>query len=553
MDYHFEDSGRPGVAEYGLFRWIPATSQLRDFSPYLPTKAREREVTSVAETDDGDIWIGLGQPGGLFRLRADKFEEIHDVPEGTIKALLRDHAGRLWIATSQNGLGRIDQPSSTVVKVRRYGSNDGLSSDQIWCLAEDHSGIIYMGTARGVDRLNPASGELMHLTIADGLPPGDVRSAAVDSHGDIWFLGPHGLSKYSPQVAMNHEELETRIMGMRIGGIAQPISANGQTDIHMEPVPWYRNSVQLHFGTVDFLAPEQVRFQFRFERDAPDWSAPSPAEDLYFSNLAPGQYRLFVRAVTASSAKTTTAVVSFSILPPIWKQWWFIALATAGVLSLLYLWHRTYLNRRVGLERLRSQIAMDLHDDIGASLSRIAVMSEAIKARIKTDDSTAGSALGEIAETSRALVNGMSDIVWSVDPRRDCLADLVARLRAFGSGILEPRGVQWTCEEVSGGGGYELSPDQRRHIYLICKEAINNVARHSGASIAALRIELRSGHLRAEIEDNGCGIQTRSSVGLGLQSMQLRATRLGGTVELGQKDIAGVRIRLSVPLKRRRA
>lgn len=192
---------------------------------------------------------------------------------------------------------------------------------------------------------------------------------------------------------------------------------------------------------------------------------------------------------------------------------------------------------------------MDLHDDIGASLSRIAVMSEAIKTRVKTEDSAATSALGEIAETSRALVNGMSDIVWSIDPRRDCLADLVARLRAFGSGILESRGVRWTCDEVSGAGGYELSLDQRRQIYLICKEAINNIARHSGASMAALRIELRNDHLRADIEDNGCGIQALSSFGLGMQSMQLRARRMGGTVELGRNDAVGVRITLSVPLK----
>ena len=539
--------------KFGLFRWRPATSELRDFSSYLPDKAREREVTAIAETADGTIWIGLGQPGGLFRLRAGKFVEIRDSPAGTVKALLRDHQGRLWIASSQNGVGRIDDPSSTDVKVRRYGSDDGLSSNQIWCLVEDHSGNIYMGTARGVDRLDPASGEWLHLTTADGLPPGDIRSATVDLHGDVWLLSPRGLSKYSPQFAIKRTHLETRITGVHIAGVAQPISANGETDVRMESVPWYRNSVQVHFGAVDFVAPEQVRFQFYLEGGAPGWSTPFSTEEVFFSNLAPGHYRVFVRAVTAFGVMDPTpAVVSFSILPPIWKRWWFIVSATAVTLSLLFLWHRTYLNRHLGLERVRSQIAMDLHDDIGASLSRIAVMSEAIKARIKADDPAAGSTLGEIAETSRTLVNGMGDIVWSIDPRRDSLADLVARLRAFGSGILEPKGVHWTCEEVSGARGYELSLDQRRHIYLICKEAINNVARHSGASIASLRIELRNHHLRAEIEDNGCGIRARSSAGLGLQSMQFRATRLGGTVEVSKNDASGVRITLSLSLKRRR-
>jgi ligand-binding sensor domain-containing protein/signal transduction histidine kinase len=535
--------------EFGLFRWTPATSELRDFSHLLPDKAREREVTSIAQTPDGDIWIGLGQPGGLFRLSGDKFVEIHDAPAGTVKALLQDRQGRLWIASSQSGLGRIDQPSSIDVKIRRYGRPDGLLSNQIWCLIEGRDGIIYIGTARGVDRLDPVSGELMHLTTADGLPAGDIRSAAADLYGNLWFLTPPGLSRYSPQIAMKRSPLETRVIGMQIGGVSQPISAIGETATHVEPVAWYRNSVQVQFRAVDFAEPEQVRYQFYLEGGTSGWSAPTSDGDVYFSNLAPGHYRMLIRAVSAvAGMDAAPAVVSFSISPPIWKRWWFIVLAMATALSLLFLWHRAHLGRRLALERIRAQIAMDLHDDLGASLSRIAVMSEAIKARMRTDEPV-GCALGEIAETSRELVNGMGDIVWSVDPRRDSVSDLVTRLRAFGSGILEPKGVQWTCEEVSGAGAYELSLDQRRQIYLICKEAINNVARHSGATHARLRIEVCKDHLHAEVEDNGCGIPARSNPGLGLRSMRMRAARLGGTVQISENQSSGVRIALSLSLK----
>ena len=406
-----------------------------------------------------------------------------------------------------------------------------------------------MGTARGVDRLDPVSGELIHLSSADGLPPGDIRSAAVDLHGNVWFLSPRGLSRYSPQLALKRARLETRITGLHIGGIAQPISAIGETNIRVDSVPWYQNSVQVHFSTVDFSAPEQIRFQFSLEGGEPGWSSPSSAEEVYFSNLAPGHYRILVRAAPVSGIMDDApAVISFSISPPVWQRWWFIVLAIAVVLSLLFVWHRTNLNRHLALERIRSQIAMDLHDDIGASLSRIAVMSEAVKKRVRADE-PAGSALGEIAETSREIVNGMSDIVWSVDPRRDSVSDLIARLRAFGSGLLEPKGVQWTCEEASGAGGYEISLDQRRQIYLICKEAINNIARHSGATVARLRIEIRNSRLHAEIEDNGCGIQARVHTGLGLQSMRMRAARLGGTIEVSENRAPGVCITVSLPLK----
>ncbi|MFL6305458.1 MAG: two-component regulator propeller domain-containing protein [Candidatus Sulfotelmatobacter sp.] len=540
--------------KFGLFRWTPANSELRDFSSNLPEKAREREVTSVAEMANGEIWIGLGQPGGLFRLRADHFEDIPDPLPGTVKAMLRDRHGRLWIASSQGGLGRVDDPSSEKPAVRKYTHADGLSSDQIWCLVEDRNEHIYLGTARGVDRLDPNSGEITHLTSADGLPPGDIRSATVDRHGNLWFLTSRGLSEYRPQTAIKPSRLETRVTGIHIDGVSAPISAIGETNISLKTIPWYRNAMQLDFGTVDFVAPEQVRYQFRLEGGVSGWSTPSSAQGVQFSNLAPGRYRVFVRAVPPGGVMDALpAVVTFSISPPFWKQGWFIILATTAALSLLFLWHRTYLNRQLGLERVRSQIAMDLHDDIGASLSRIAVMSEATKARLKNDDASASNALGEIAETSRTLVDGMSDIVWSIDPRRDRLRDVVARLRAFGSGMLEPKGVSWTCEDVSDAGTYELSPDQRRQLYLICKEAINNIARHSGASIATLRIQVRNAHLRAEIEDNGCGMQTRSGAGLGLKSMRTRAARLGGTVEVSDNNVQGVRIMLTLPMKKVRS
>lgn len=540
--------------EFGLFRWTPENSELRDYSSNLPDKAREGEVTSVAETANGEIWIGLGQPGGLYRLRAGHFEEVPDPLSGTVKAMLRDRHGRLWIASSQSGLGRVDEPSSENAVVRKYTPADGLSSDQIWCLVEDRNGYIYLGTARGVDRLDPNSEEITHLTSADGLPPGDIRSATIDFHGNLWFLTSRGLSEYRPRTAIKPSRLETRITGIHIDGVGAPISAIGETNTNLKTIPWYRNAMQVDFGTVDFVAPEQVRYQFQLEGGVPGWSTPSSAQGVQFSNLAPGHYRVLVRAVAPGGVMDALpAIVTFSISPPFWKRWWFIVLATTLALSLLFLWHRTYLNRQLGLERIRSQIAMDLHDDIGATLSRIAVMSEATMARLKNNDVLASNALGEIAETSRTLVDGMSDIVWSIDPRRDCLRDVVARLRAFGSGILEAKGVCWTCEDVSDAGACELPPDQRRQLYLICKEAINNIARHSGASIATLRIQVRNAHLRVEIEDNGCGMQMQSGSGLGLKSMRTRAARLGGAVEVSDNNAQGVRITVSLPMKKMRS
>jgi signal transduction histidine kinase len=206
------------------------------------------------------------------------------------------------------------------------------------------------------------------------------------------------------------------------------------------------------------------------------------------------------------------------------------------------------MERQLALERVRSRIATDLHDDIGASLSRIAVMSEAVKNRVSPEDSDSKRMLAEMAESSRLLVGGMSDIVWSIDPRRDHLGDVVSRLRAFGSDVLEPRGIRWVCEGPSDPLDQTLSPDQRRELYLLFKEAIHNIARHSQARNVFLRITREDSRLSAHIEDDGRGVPFGAKSGLGFASMQGRAARLGGELRIDGRPEGGTRAALSFPL-----
>jgi signal transduction histidine kinase len=216
------------------------------------------------------------------------------------------------------------------------------------------------------------------------------------------------------------------------------------------------------------------------------------------------------------------------------------------LIGLAYLWHRAQLERRVALERVRSRIAADLHDDIGATLSRVAVISEVVKNSVGVADADARRRLTELAETSRALVGNMSDIVWSIDARHDNIGDVMARFRAFGSDVLESRGIRWTCE---ASFRVRLSPEQRRDFYLIFKEAINNAGRHSQARNVALRVDLRNGRLCGEIWDDGSGFSDNGVCGIGIRSMRERAERLGGTFSIGPRSESGTIVRVELPLR----
>jgi ligand-binding sensor domain-containing protein/signal transduction histidine kinase len=532
---------------FGLMRWERATRRLHDYAGSLPPAVRVQNINVVSEAPPGQIWIGLTSPGGLFRLRGHRFEPLDGAPEGSITALYPDRSHRLWIATLEAGLGRIDHPDADRPVLRFYTHSQGLSANEVWTVTADREGRLYAGTYRGVDRLDPVTDRITHYSAADGLIPGTISTALTDRNGKLWFLSNRGLSRLDPAERPRSTPL-ARITGIRVAGEPYPISELGETSIGPLKFPSSRNSIQVEYSAVDYSSDE-IQYEFRLDGGGKTWSGPDPNPAVQFANLAPGGYRFKVRAAGSDAAAT----LSFSITPPIWRRWWFQLATVVSMAAAAALWQRSRLRRQLALERVRAHIATDLHDDIGASLSRIAMMSEVLKTGMNTDGAGSQHALGQIADESRRLVGDMSDIVWSIDPRRDTMGDLVARLRSFGSGVLEPRGIRWTFDAGEYVLKHKLSPDQRRQLYLVVKEAIHNIARHSAASQAAVRIGIEGHLVWCDIEDDGRGLPLDSHNGLGIHSMHLRAKRLGGRFEVVARPGGGTRATLRFPLSKKNA
>jgi PAS domain S-box-containing protein len=206
---------------------------------------------------------------------------------------------------------------------------------------------------------------------------------------------------------------------------------------------------------------------------------------------------------------------------------------------------RSQNDRLAELERVRRRIATDLHDDIGSSLTQISIMSEVLQQKIK--DSALSSPLANIAGVSRELIDSMSDIVWAINPHRDHLSDLVSRMRRFAVDTLSVRNIKYALHFSS----YELRLEGtlRRELFLVFKEGINNIVRHSGCSAVMVALTIENGHLRLLLQDNGKGfdIDTRSE-GYGLASMRQRAAEIGAELVLRSCLGEGTTITLDMPL-----
>ena len=539
----------------GLSRWERATETMHRYS--AADGMTENLISAFAEDGAGNLWL-VSYSGELLRFDQGRFRRFK-VTEGSyfrrIHSFLIDKQGRFWIGTSEKGLLRIDHPEQEPLQIVAYTTADGLASNEIFDIAEDHNGYLWLGTGRGLERLNPASKQIRHYTTADGLASNMVTSVKTDRHGALWIGTLAGLSRLLPEPDAPIQPPPVFIRGLHVSGVPWPVSLVGQAELAQVELASHQNQLQIEYFGLGLSAGESLQYEYTLEGFDKHWSQPIGQRSINF-NLAPGWYRFLVRAVTTDGTRSTQpAAISFRILRPIWQRWWFI-LSALGILgAALYFGQQYRLRRLLEIERVRTRIATDLHDDIGASLSRMAILSEVVKQQ-NGHHAQSAQLLTDIADSARSLVDSMSDIVWSIDPRRDDLQHVVARVRQYASDVLDAQGIVWQFTAPADLATIKLDPDQRRHLYLILKEAINNIAKHSHCRTATIALQVQGNQLTAEVRDDGSGFALASNDtaslptrgGNGLKNLHVRAHELGGTLQLDSAPGQGTRLLLQVPL-----
>jgi ligand-binding sensor domain-containing protein/two-component sensor histidine kinase len=547
-------STRGGNNGNGLSRWQRSTGCLRHFSRE-PGFGGDSLPTVFREDRNGALWIGF-LSGRLARYRDNRFVFLGPddfINGGNVNDIFMDHTGRLWVGTQRGGLKRIDDPALDHPRAITYTTAQGLSSNSIHSITEDLYGRLYIGTVHGwLDRLNP-DGLIEHFTAADGLVAGPAVAALRDRQGVLWFGNLRGLSRWLPEPPQRNPPPPILIRGVRVRGAAQPISELGESAIQPFSLATTQNQLQFDFVSVSFRPAERPRYQYMLEGADADWRT-TEARSVNYASLPPDSYRFLVRAVDSSGALSPApATASFTILPPYWQRWWFRLLALLGCGSLLYGAHRYNLNRMLELERVRTRIATDLHDDIGASLSQIAILSEVLIQRSGGDQGLSGQLSG-VARSAREVLASMGDIVWAINPSHDHLRDLQQRMRRFASDLFAARNIDFVFRAPAADQDLKLSADMRREIYLVFKEAVNNVVRHSDCTHAEVDFSRERDWLALRVSDDGKGLPAcESGAGHGLLNMQARARTLGGEVSVTSAAGRGTTIALRVPLGSPRA
>jgi signal transduction histidine kinase len=206
------------------------------------------------------------------------------------------------------------------------------------------------------------------------------------------------------------------------------------------------------------------------------------------------------------------------------------------------------LNNLLSIERTRTRIATDLHDDIGANLSKISILSEIVKMQFAGGSEEKNRLLDSIADASRQSVTSMHDIIWAINPERDSVLGMIHRMREFAEETLSEKAIRLEFNAPEESAQLKLSMDTRLELFLIFKESVNNAVKYANGSEVKADFRVASGEIFLEIADDGRGFDASdASGGNGLANMKRRAEKLGGKFEIVSELGKGTTLKVWIP------
>ena len=553
-------------------------------------------VQALLEDKDGRFWVGtfgggldeFDKKSGQFRhFRHDEKNEF-SLSSDVVQYLFEDRNGYLWIATG-GGLNRFDKKSGQFFVFK--SNQNSSSNDYIYCIYEDpDSGLLWLGTGGGLAVFDKANKEFRYFDEKKGLPNNTVYGILQDGHGNLWLSTNKGLAKFNifSETFKNYDKedglqsnefnqgafFRNRQGEMFFGGIKgvnyfhpdsmmdnphkppvvltsfrkfdqeTAISVNAVKELELG----YRDyAFSFEYSALDFTNPMKNKYAYKMEGFDEHWIfTGADRRFAVYTNLDPGEYVFRVRGSNNDGLwNEEGASIRIHIEAPYWKTWWFrlLIMSVIGIMATLLYNYRV--RQLLYVERLRSEIASDLHDDIGSTLTSISHCAELIRSGTAGRDQA--NMLEHIEEMAREVMTSMSDIVWSIDARHDRYSDLIDRMRDFAFKVLSIKSITLSIND-HGIKKEHLSPDLRQNMYMIFKEAIHNVIKHAEATAVEVDLEQTNGHLEMTIRDNGKGIEsTLHRIGHGLKSMHHRAERIKGTLEI--HNDRGTVITLKIPLR----
>lgn len=527
------------------------------------------QLRAFAEDSGGRIWLGAAE-GRLYRSAGERFERVKfpgDDDCGALQVIRFEVDGTILIGTTRRGV--VVFPRGDFSRGRALDDSRGLPGSNIsQILVDDYdrywfasrTGIFWVH-GKDVRDFATATTDHVHAVLLgkdDGVPYlsclGLFQPAAWKARdGTLWFATRRGVLRTDPtMIAMaNEAPPPTSISSIVSDGASQPVAAELRIRSTVR-------KIELRLSALNLSAPESVQVRYRLDGFDNDWVVLGRERVVVYPRLPPGRYVFSTMASDGTGFwSNQPAQLTLLVSPPWWQSGWAGLVYFFGLMAIVFAavrkWSHRRLRRQLGqleqaraIEQERARIARNIHDDVGATLTRISLLTQSAQQESPVHSPT----LEKIYESTRTITRSMDEIVWAVNPRHDNTESLVYYLGNFAQSFLGSAGIRCRLESPQHLPDAALTSQIRHHLFLCCKEALHNVVKHAHATEVAVRLSVERDALVIAISDNGRGLAAPPDTWRnGLRNIHERMADIHGTCTLVTEPAGGTTVTFAVPLQ----
>jgi two-component sensor histidine kinase len=508
-------------------------------------------IFTFAESKKGAIYIASESGLFVYNYVTDSLSAFLNNPKNNksisnnnVRALYFDQQDNLWIGTFGGGLNYYDSKKQHFIS---YTTENGLLDNTIYSICPDLKNNLWLGTNKGLCCFNTHSKTSTYLTIKDGIQNYEFNTnASLSLKSGLLFIGGiRGINAFFP------DSIKTPVVNNRI--IVSKFLINDEEQVVNDSsieLAYNQNYLVIHFAGLGYYRNSEYNYAYQLVGLDTTWNYCGYQRQVNYTNLAPGKYVFKVKVSDCYGNWTySTKLLSFKINRPWFKTWWFYVIIIT-ILSLLIFWMIQFRFQQIlALQNIRNDIARDLHDEVGSNLSNISLFNAVASEKAK-NISDVLPILNKISEYTQLSQEAMSDIVWMINSDNDSLENLTTKIRNYTDTVIENTAIVATFQITPEANKIALSMLQRKNIFLLFKEALNNSIKHSKCSEIFIALEIENNFLVLRFKDNGIGFDTAAvKTGNGLLNFKKRINELKGKLEMVTVPKNGVLLTFKIPAR----
>ncbi len=567
---------------------------------YDPELLKGRTLRQIAVDKLGNLWIGT-QSLGLVKWTAsnggknfnDGLKLFSAIPPNLIVKILVDKKGYIWVGTSNFGAYAIDPVTSKIVLrlgteepaerkiarnsissimqyddstmvvatnelyffntkkgeiIKKISMPESVTTGNITAMEKDKNGYIWLSNTNGLYRINPRNEIFIHFDRIDGIANDHftLASSYTLPSGRLIFGADNQMVIFDPlKVTINDPAPDIVITGFKL--MNQPLQVDSLLKKDRIELAPESNSLVIEFSGLGYGRTYITKYML--EGLDKNWIRADNNSNAIYSYLPPGNYTFLVKSEDAegNSSKNITKLV-IKVKPPFWKTWWFLGLAAFAAVGFFYWLDKQRTQKIRATESIRTRIATSLTEDMSNSLSSINISSELAKSKIDSDKERTKEYIAQISDASNRMVQSMYDMVWSITPGNDNLADTIARMKEFGIETENTYDVSLIFDIDKEATKLQLDMEYRYELLSIFKEAVSNAARHANARHIQVSLRYKNPKLIMMVEDDGKGFDNPecAELGRGITDMRRRAAAFDASLHIESNINTGTIVKLEM-------